>query len=1121
MESNNVRSCPACSGPFEQRQNAKAARKSPIVHFKLRSLITPESAEALFPGVNLDSFVCSKCKKHVLSQGRLVSMNGRMRYHVTPQTIMYKAMYNKKRNACRGVSELTDSAAKKPRLAGTPCEGEENGEGLVIEESSSPMEGISTLSSDKVDQEPQPLSSVQVNAPTAMPPKPKKEGERQKKERVITFMKQGAYVKALKNLLFLEKGRKAFREIMANELRKEVHYVLESENTLRGLTPAFSLETMENFKWREVMEDVQVKMPMTYTVLQGIMPSEDLLMRKRRTFTTRREARETWNRKTGNIVANILYAHNPWVYKFWHNIVGLEMWRQGADRRIFDKLHHLGVCSTYLSVQETVDRIRSLHNEHIHQWKEITERHLHVPTSEESTDKSSGNKSSGDKFTGDKSTGVGCSYSLCWDKIKWKAAECRHKENHQAQFHRRALCFSVQHRTPSLQLSSDDAEIDVHPSSILPDQKDIQTLKQRMAVIVQRILVQHMSALDDVCVEAHIPHHFTAEMSEKSSLVNLGLIDSDPRPMSGGRSIMQHLQEKHCPKQEGKPFTLPCNSCEYEVKRMIRHREILSKEASPRKRLEGLLPTPQEFDKQTLLLQDTVNDLFHKNSINSKGTLFQLKEFFQYKSVSSKVREDFNGVWDLMEFATHAYVVLLAMKLTHMNGLDDKPEGFPDSASEAIQKRWLRQFSQRIVDNVWAWVSREEMSAVLTGATTDLSNDENPADIYSFCSCRKEKRGEKMVRCCNAMCSNGWYHLSCLKQDKKIVADEDWYCSTACKQSASYIYCICQCHKGKEDLFMVQCERGSACTKRVWYHPFCVGLQSSDIPDVWFCSEECEIGKRGEDQVLEYSKRLTLEGLRHLARQDFIREGDGNGLVSCWKLDFLDIWNRNHTRYKYITHFFLANVAGAAPSRLRHELIWERVANLRGLPGKNVPLDQIMGHLAQDCKAILKQLRGEYSDLSLARCSQLAGVFGFDNAFANRLFGKDRLIPSIPSHRHTSKCLSDVATFVKEYASCDLWTYKGRRQHTGIQPIEPGYHVKNPLDFGRYIAERNRVLRTIMTNSQEADTRRTQDSDSSSSSSSGEDTPCDSSSSSASSVRSLSLPDQSPMTAFLEMMDIQ
>ena len=44
----------------------------------------------------------------------------------------------------------------------------------------------------------------------------------------------------------------------------------------------------------------------------------------------------------------------------------------------------------------------------------------------------------------------------------------------------------------------------------------------------------------------------------------------------------------------------------------------------------------------------------------------------------------------------------------------------------------------------------------------------------------------------------------------------------------------------------------------------------------------------------------------HLAHRDMVREGDGNALVSMWKIHMLQFWNRGHTHYKMIGHQFLA-----------------------------------------------------------------------------------------------------------------------------------------------------------------------------------------------------------------------
>ena len=76
---------------------------------------------------------------------------------------------------------------------------------------------------------------------------------------------------------------------------------------------------------------------------------------------------------------------------------------------------------------------------------------------------------------------------------------------------------------------------------------------------------------------------------------------------------------------------------------------------------------------------------------------------------------------------------------------------------------------------------------------------------------------------------------------------------------------------------------------------------------MWFCSDQCEADADiSDDKVLHHNTKLMFVGLMHLAQRDFTREGDGEALVSMWKIHMLQFWNRGHTHYKMIAHQFLS-----------------------------------------------------------------------------------------------------------------------------------------------------------------------------------------------------------------------
>lgn len=58
--------------------------------------------------------------------------------------------------------------------------------------------------------------------------------------------------------------------------------------------------------------------------------------------------------------------------------------------------------------------------------------------------------------------------------------------------------------------------------------------------------------------------------------------------------------------------------------------------------------------------------------------------------------------------------------------------------------------------------------------------------------------------------------------------------------------------------------------------------------------------------MLNHSKALVWEGLNLLVHRDAVREGDGPSMISHWKLDMLQFWNRHHNEYFVTGCQFLA-----------------------------------------------------------------------------------------------------------------------------------------------------------------------------------------------------------------------
>ena len=139
-------------------------------------------------------------------------------------------------------------------------------------------------------------------------------------------------------------------------------------------------------------------------------------------------------------------------------------------------------------------------------------------------------------------------------------------------------------------------------SHFIPQDDDWAVLKSREVEMVKRILVQHIGALKDISVEAHIPHAYSAQMRKKSRVVSLGVLDADPSSDEGTQKIMDHLHT-FVPQEEQRVIPILINGDGLSVDRMYSAKQRRCRAPTPQSRLDGLIPSPQEFHLEALLLQ--------------------------------------------------------------------------------------------------------------------------------------------------------------------------------------------------------------------------------------------------------------------------------------------------------------------------------------------------------------------------------------------------------------------------------------------------------------------------------------------------------------------------------------
>ena len=124
-----------------------------------------------------------------------------------------------------------------------------------------------------------------------------------------------------------------------------------------------------------------------------------------------------------------------------------------------------------------------------------------------------------------------------------------------------------------------------------------------------------------------------------------------------------------------------------------------------------------------LIFQNAVNIHFSGKSIQERGTLCQLKAFFNHRNVSTDVMNCFNDVENFIRLLTEAHIVYLAMYLLNMRDID----GNHHKPVEMCRKKqkFPAQIMREICRGVWCLPSVEDVNTIL--------ESETPGDKWCIC----------------------------------------------------------------------------------------------------------------------------------------------------------------------------------------------------------------------------------------------------------------------------------------------------------------------------------------------------------------------------------------------------
>ena len=211
------------------------------------------------------------------------------------------------------------------------------------------------------------------------------------------------------------------------------------------------------------------------------------------------------------------------------------------------------------------------------------------------------------EFPAQKKGSENLSFSLGWDNVQIEAHRKHQGMGKKNKFLMWALSFAVHHRLPSLQLTDDSTTRALYlpPRAFLPQPAEWDERRHRCVILVQRMLVSHVSVFEELTgsITWHVPHPQSKEMAQKTTVVNLGVVEANPASTAGVIDIMTHLHQYVPEFEDGSVHVVPCNGDQLSIERMTHAKRARVQGHSAQDRLQGLLETPQEFHKEGILLQ--------------------------------------------------------------------------------------------------------------------------------------------------------------------------------------------------------------------------------------------------------------------------------------------------------------------------------------------------------------------------------------------------------------------------------------------------------------------------------------------------------------------------------------
>eukprot|EP00057_Strongylocentrotus_purpuratus_P018700 XP_011673174.1 PREDICTED: uncharacterized protein LOC105442605 [Strongylocentrotus purpuratus] len=451
-----------------------------------------------------------------------------------------------------------------------------------------------------------------------------------------------------------------FKDAFLQQIRDEVDVLCKPAN--KSAFRESSLSDLKNFNIKQQATELKSKAPTLLSVLEAATetPRRDRNVEKTKESVLPRvvsAASVLLNTRSQNMNA--------------HQVLNSLTLKAGCSKKsTFSRMQSKGLCASYTTTLIKQVECGSNFDDEVKKWAE--EAHQNNEKEKELA------KEGGEMVEIYNRSRTDKGYTLVMDNVDM-VVHARHptrdnygKDYHMVQmiaYQNRVTAFHLSNAPPTRSVDSVDS------LEFLPTAQENLILRRDWMILAARMISQHIPALKEMMnvFPSEITHEHMAEMSKKSKVVNLGVLNENENTTDGILKIMHHMHQYVPGHSSEQPTTIisagDLLTCERESNCIEEQRNS----STPSQRLEGLMPVIADFHALANFYQVIWKSLYDASSAADKGTLYSARNYLEARGVTTNPMKNINAAADLIEKYATALVLAAAMDYFGLDSLDAEP----------------------------------------------------------------------------------------------------------------------------------------------------------------------------------------------------------------------------------------------------------------------------------------------------------------------------------------------------------------------------------------------------------------------------------------------------------------